>query len=110
MEIDLFGENIELGRNEKWIFYKNRLTSSATKWARDKWKLKNIAALYAVEGRVYGKFAENLFNIPPDTQEKAFLLVNTDTDEFIYETQSYESLLYHIDFIGIAKSYDKKIR
>jgi hypothetical protein len=105
MKIDLTGENIEIGRNDEWIFYKNRLTSGATEWARDKWKLKNIAAMYVVEKKVYGKFAENLFNVQPDTQEKTYILVNTKTNEPIYETTSYESLLYHIDFIGIAKSF-----
>jgi hypothetical protein len=109
MEIDLVGENIEIGRNDEWVFYKNRLTSSATEWARDKWKLKNIAALYVEEKKVYGKFAENLFDVQPDTQDRAFILVNTDTNQPIYETHSYESLLYHIDFIGIAKAHGKKI-
>ena len=68
MKIDLTGENIELGRNDEWIFYKNRLTSSATQWAKDKWKLRNVGVLYAEEKKVYGKFAESLFEIQPDTQ------------------------------------------
>jgi hypothetical protein len=105
MKIDLAGENIEMGRNDEWIFYKNRLTSSATQWAKDKWKLKNVGVLYAEEKKVYGKFAEDLFEIQPDTQERFFIIIDTGTNEAIYETTSYESLLYRIDFMGIAKSF-----
>ena len=105
MKIDLAGENIEIGRNDEWIFYKNRLTSSATQWASDKWKLKNVGVLYVEEKKVYGKLAETLFEIPPDTQERYFIIIDTKTNEAIYETTSYESLLYRIDFMGIAKSF-----
>jgi hypothetical protein len=105
MKMDLAGENIEIGRNDEWIFYKNCLTSSATQWARDKWKLKNVGVLYVEEKKVYGKFAETLFEIQPDTQERSFIIIDTKTNEAIYETTSYESLLYRIDFMGIAKSF-----
>jgi hypothetical protein len=54
---------------------------------------------------VYGKLAETLFEIPPDTQERSFIIIDTKTNEAIYEATSYESLLYRIDFMGIAKSF-----
>ena len=101
----IFGENIELGRNEKYIFYKNEFTVSATKWALDKWKLKNIAAIYAEE-IIAGSLTWELFDIEEQSPDRSYLLIDTDDNSIIHENKNYEALLYHIDFLGIGKMYD----
>lgn len=98
-------EKIEIGRNEEWIFYRNHFTDSATKWAIDKWKIKNIVAVL-VESKMPGQETWDLFGLEKIDPEKFYLLIDTKRENVpIYETTSYESLLYHIDFIGIAKSF-----
>lgn len=99
-------EKKELWRNESWIFYKTGLTVSATKWGSEKWKLKNIGVVYA-ESRPIGNFGCEIFEVDELPAERSFLIIDTKNNEFIHETSSYESLLYHLDFMGIAKSFKK---
>ena len=99
------GENIEIGRNEAWIFYKNDLTVSASKYAKEKWKLKNVAAVYVEEINPVPDLTSEFFETKKYVSEKAYLLINPGTNEIIRDFTSYESLLYWIDFMGLAKLY-----
>lgn len=101
----MFGENIEIGRNESWIFYKNSLTVSASKYAVEKWKMKNVAAVYVEEINPVPDLTSQLFETEKYIADKAYLLINPKSNEIIKDFTSYESLLYWIDFMGIAKLY-----
>ena len=101
----MFGENIEIGRNEAWIFYKNSWTVSASKYAKEKWKLKNVAAVYVEEINPVPDMTSEFFGTERYVSEKAYLLINPGTNEIIRDFTSYESLLYWIDFMGLAKLY-----
>lgn len=102
-----FEKKIELGRNENWIFYKTDLTISACKYAMDKWKLEDVAAIYAEEIVVGEEVSAELFDIDVYIPRRAYLLVNPKNRDIIKDFTSYESLLYHIDFIGISRTFDK---
>ena len=103
----MFGPNTEIGRNENWIFYRNDWTSSATKYAKEKWKIENLGVALVEEIVLAADVCAELFDTEKYTPERAYLLIDTDTNEAIKDFTSYESLLYYIDFIGIAKSFDK---
>lgn len=97
---------VELARNDLWIFYKTELTASANRWAEEKWRIKDIVAVM-VEERLPDDETNDLFGFEERSPERSYLLLDLKRDQQpIYETNSYESLLYHIDFIGIARSFN----
>jgi hypothetical protein len=100
-------KEIEVGRNEEWIFYKTHFTESAENWARNKWKLNWIGVCLAREV-VYGNETADLFSIPKANPESAYLIIDTRDNKPLREDTSYEGILYHIDFIGISKQFDAK--
>ena len=104
----MFGQNTEIGRNESWIFYKNSLTVSASKYAVDKWKLKNIAAVYVEEINPVPEMVSDLLGTEKYVAERAYLLINHKRNQIIKDFTSYESLLYWIDFMGLDKLYKQK--
>lgn len=98
-------KKVELARNDLWIFYKTEMTTSATKWAKDKWKIKDLVAVM-VEEILPDDETRDLFGFEEISPERSYLLLDLKRNQQpIYETTSYESLLYYIDFIGIARSF-----
>lgn len=98
-------DNIEIGRNEQWIFYKNDLTVSATQHAQKKWGLKDIGVVYVEEINPFPDFVSDVFETEKYVSERAYLLMNIKKNDIVKDFNSYESLLYWIDFMGIAKKY-----
>lgn len=103
---ELFKET-EIGRNEKWIFYKTHFTESAEEWAKDNWKLKWVV-VYLAREITYGDDTADLFTVPRAIPESAYLIVDGRNGNVLREDTSYEGILYHIDFIGISKRFDAK--
>ena len=105
--LEFFSEKKLVGENEDWKFYTTELTKSATKWAIDRWGIDHLLVLLAEQKTLEtGSFAIDIFETDTPVQEKDYIILNRKTNSWEYASTSYESILYHIDFIGIAKTFD----
>ena len=105
MSFEALFKEVELGRNDKCIFYRTSFTVSATKWASDKWNLKNIVAVLATD-IMPSDLCYNLFDVEKIGPNKSYLIIDIEKNEYLYETKIYEDLLFHIDMLGISKKFD----
>ena len=84
--MSLFGEDIKVAENEVCEFYTNSCTEGAEQWAKT-WGIDDIKCLIAVQ------------KINP--ADRAYVLIRHN--DFIYESQKYESVAVHIDVIAISE-------
>jgi hypothetical protein len=104
--LEFFSKKKLVGENENWKFYVTELTQSATKWALDRWGIDYLLVLLAEEKTLEsGSFAIDIFETDTPPQDKDYIILNRKNNQWEYASKDYESILYHIDFIGIAETW-----
>jgi len=100
----LIGKNAIIFENDNYKFYSNNMTQSATNYSKEKWRFEHFVVLLGIE-KVASKFCGEIFNMEEEltTPDMTYVLIDNKENEFIYDTKSYEGMLYHMDFYGIAK-------